>query len=71
MTNGKGGALALVSTSRTVLAHPNMLFNIELIKALLAVDQQTMRINTIGEAYQIAKNKRAKKGNWNFKRNSK
>ena len=31
MTNGKGGALALVSTSRTVLAHPNMLFNIELI----------------------------------------
>ena len=65
MTNSKGGALALVSTSRTVLAHPNMLFNIELIKALLAVDQQTMRINTIGEAYQIAKNKRAKNNDSN------
>lgn len=65
MTNSKGGALALVSTSRTVLAHPNMLFNIELIKALLAVDSETMRINTIGDAYKIAKNKRARNNDSN------
>lgn len=65
MTNSKGGALALISTSRTVLAHPNMLLNLELAKALLAIDQETMRINTIGDAYKIAKNKRAKNNDSN------
>ncbi|MBQ8720967.1 MAG: type IX secretion system sortase PorU [Paludibacteraceae bacterium] len=65
MTNSKGGALALISTSRTVLAHPNMLLNLELAKALLAINQETMRINTIGDAYKIAKNKRAKNNDSN------
>ncbi|MBO5142998.1 MAG: type IX secretion system sortase PorU, partial [Clostridia bacterium] len=65
MTNSKGGALALISTSRTVLAHPNMLLNLELANALLAINQETMRINTIGDAYKIAKNKRAKNNDSN------
>lgn len=65
MTNSKGGALALISTSRTVLAHPNMLFNLELVKALLDVDKETKRINTIGDAYKIAKNKRARNNDSN------
>ncbi len=60
MLNTKGGALALISAARTVFAQPNMLLNLELVKALLAKNEETGRINTIGEACQIAKNKRAK-----------
>ena len=59
MLNGKGGALALISASRTVYAQPNTLLNLELAKMLLAKNTKTGRINTIGEAYQLAKNKRA------------
>lgn len=60
MLNSRGGALALISAARTVYAQPNMLLNIELAKVLLAKNKETGRINTIGEAYQIAKNQRAK-----------
>ena len=65
MLNTKGGALALISAARTVFAQPNMLLNIELAKVLLAKNEKTGRINTIGEAYQIAKNKRAKSNDEN------
>lgn len=64
MTNGKGGALALISASRTVYAQPNMLLNIEIAKELLNRDA-TGRINTLGEAYRLAKNKRAKSNDSN------
>lgn len=59
MNNVNGGALALVSATRTVFAQPNMLLTIELAKELLNRNE-TGRINTLGEAYKLAKNKRAK-----------
>ena len=59
MNNINGGALALVSATRTVFAQPNMLLNIELAKELLNRNE-TGRINTLGESYKLAKNKRAK-----------
>ncbi|MBR6519546.1 MAG: type IX secretion system sortase PorU [Paludibacteraceae bacterium] len=59
MLNGKGGALALISAARTVYAQPNLSLNVELNKLLLATNNETGRINTIGEAYRLAKNKRA------------
>ena len=65
MLNSRGGALALISAARTVFALPNMLLNLELVKALLAKNEATGRINTIGEACQIAKNKRAKSNDEN------
>ncbi len=65
MLNTQGGALALISAARTVYAQPNMLLNIELSKVLLAKNDKTGRINTIGEACQLAKNKRAKSNDAN------
>lgn len=65
LTNSKGGALALISATRTVLAHPNMLLNIEIAKYLLKFNEETGRINTIGEAYKLAKNRRAKNSDTN------
>ncbi len=65
MVNPKGGALALISAARTVYAQPNMLLNIEIVKVLLAQNEETGRINTIGEAYKLAKNKRAKSNDSN------
>ena len=59
MLNGKGGALALISAARTVYAQPNLSLNVELNKLLLATNNEIGRINTIGEAYRLAKNKRA------------
>lgn len=59
INNTNGGALALVSATRTVYAQPNMLLNIELAKELLNRNAEG-RINTLGESYQLAKNKRAK-----------
>lgn len=58
--NSQGGALAMISAARTVYAQPNMLLNIELSKVLLEQNNSTGKINTIGEAYLLAKNKRAK-----------
>ena len=65
MLNSRGGALALISAARTVYAQPNMLLNIELARMLLAINEETGRINTIGEAYKLAKNKRAKSNDSN------
>lgn len=65
MLNAKGGALALITTTRTVYAHPNMLLNLELVKEILKINTTTNRINTIGEAYRLAKNKRARSNNSN------
>ena len=58
MLNPKGGALALITTTRTVFAQYNLLLNIEIVKELLNRDA-TGRVNTIGEAYRLAKNKLA------------
>ncbi len=58
--NDRGGALALISAARTVYAQPNMLLNLELAKELLKFNSETGRLNTIGDAYRLAKNKRAK-----------
>ncbi len=65
MLNSKGGALGLISSARTVFAQPNMLLNIEVAKELLNINKETGRINTIGEAYKLAKNKRAKSNDSN------
>ena len=65
MTNEAGGALALISASRTVFAQPNLLLNLEIAKELLKYNEKTKQINTIGEAYQLAKNKRAKSSDSN------
>ena len=37
MLNDRGGALALISSTRTVYAQPNMLLNIEIVKNLLDI----------------------------------
>ena len=65
LLNANGGALALISTTRTVYAQYNMLLNVELAKELLKINTETGRINTIGEAYKLAKNKQAKKNDPN------
>lgn len=65
MLNDRGGALALISSTRTVYAQPNMLLNIELVKDLLAINKESGRINSIGEVYKLAKNKRAKSSDAN------
>ena len=65
LTNVHGGALALISAARTVYAQPNMLLNLELSKVLLDFNEETGRINTIGEACKLAKNKRAKSNDSN------
>lgn len=65
MLNPNGGALGLISSARTVFAQPNMLLNIEIAKELLNINAETGRINTIGEAYKLAKNKRAKSNDSN------
>ena len=65
MLNPNGGALGLISSARTVFAQPNMLLNIEVAKELLNINAETGRINTIGEAYKLAKNKRAKSNDSN------
>lgn len=54
LLNDKGGAIAMVSTTRTVYSSQNMQFNLELSKRLM---QDGM---TIGEAVREAKNERAK-----------
>ena len=65
MLNDRGGALALISSTRTVYAQPNMLLNIEIVKNLLDINTESGRINTIGEVYKLAKNKRAKSSDSN------
>jgi hypothetical protein len=49
MTNEAGGALALISASRTVFAQPNLLLNLEIAKELLKYNEKTKQINTISE----------------------
>lgn len=59
LLNARGGAIALVSTTRTVYSSQNTKFNLELSRRLL---QDNM---TIGEAVRQAKNERAKVGDDN------
>ena len=65
MLNDRGGALALISSTRTVYAQPNMLLNIEIIKNLLDINKKSGRTNTIGDVYKLAKNKRAQSSDSN------
>lgn len=59
LLNPDGGAIALVSTTRTVYSGQNMGFNLELSRLLLKPGM------TIGEATRRAKNIRAKRGDSN------
>lgn len=59
LLNGRGGGIALVSTTRTVYSAQNTKFNLELSKRLLNDGM------TIGEAVRQAKNERAKVGDDN------
>ena len=66
LTHANGGAVALISTARTVLARENELLLLELSKEILRQDRSNVgQINTIGEALRLAKNQRAKKGDSN------
>lgn len=58
MMNPNGGAIALITTSRTVLARPNFLLSLELSKEILDM-QRPGEVKSVGEALRRAKNKRA------------
>lgn len=59
MTHADGGAIALATTTRTVIARQNNLINLEFAKTMLAPDTDG-KINTLGRALMKAKNERAK-----------
>lgn len=64
MLNPNGGAIALITTSRTVNAGPNFFLNLELSKEILSL-QSSGEIKSIGEALRKAKNNRAKRNDTN------
>lgn len=57
LTHADGGAIGLVSTSRTVLSHQNNLINLAFTQEILR--ERDGELNTVGEALMRAKNKRA------------
>lgn len=56
LTNPKGGAMGLVSTTRTVLSAQNTALNLALVNSLLKTDNTTLRPTTVGNALKSAKN---------------
>lgn len=55
LLNTKGGAVGLLTTTRTVVASQNRMLNLEFSRNMLAVNQQGVR-NSVGDALRIAKN---------------
>jgi hypothetical protein len=58
MVRPEGGAMGLLSTSRTVYAGPNESLNLKLIKYLMARDENGVPLS-LGEAHRLAKNELA------------
>ena len=56
LTNPKGGAMGLVSTTRTVLSAQNTALNLALVKSLLKIDYSSLRPISVGDALRLAKN---------------
>jgi len=55
LLNGKGGAVGLLTTTRTVVANQNRLLNLAFSRNMLALDQSG-RQNSVGDALRLAKN---------------
>lgn len=59
LTHSNGGAIALMSAARTVIANTNTLLNVEIAKEILGTNPVSGLMNTMGETLMLAKNRRA------------